>query len=113
MVTVETALAIPTLMLVALAAAAVPAVVGAQIRCVDAARDAALLVSRDAEFAHVQRALRRQGLPDAHVSVARGPSTATAAVAATVHPLPGPLAGLVGIDVSATAAAPLEQRGER
>lgn len=46
MVTLETALAIPVLLLVAMVAAWVPGVVGARIASADAAREAALVLAR-------------------------------------------------------------------
>jgi Flp pilus assembly protein TadG len=55
MVTVETALAVPVLALVALLAASLPALVGARIGCADAAREVALALARGEDETVVAR----------------------------------------------------------
>ncbi len=54
MVTVEAAIAVPLLLAVGLLAAGAPGVVGAHIRCADAAREAALMVARDLPVAEAE-----------------------------------------------------------
>jgi Flp pilus assembly protein TadG len=59
MVTVETALAVPVLLLVGAAAMVLPLLGGAQVRCTDAAREAALLVARGAPPVQAEAVARR------------------------------------------------------
>ena len=69
MVTMETALAVPVLLLVALVAASLPALVGARVAASDAAREVALVLARggpEAQAAAIVAAL----LPGAAVDAA-------------------------------------------
>jgi Flp pilus assembly protein TadG len=86
MVTVETALVIPVLLAAAVLAAAVPAAVGVQVRCTDAARDAALLVARGAGEQRAQQAVDDLLAPPASLHVTRQGDLVTATVTATLTP---------------------------
>jgi len=102
MVTAETAVVLPVLLLVLACAVAAVTVVGAQLRCVDAAREGARAAARGDETAAV-RALVARAAPDgAETAVAMSGDevrvTVTAAVAA-LGPLP------LRIAVSAEAVA--------
>src|SRR5687768_15271391 len=71
MVTAETAVVLPVLLLVLAGAVAAVTVVGAQLRCVDAAREGARAAARGEDVATV-RALTFRAAPDGvTVSVAR------------------------------------------
>jgi Flp pilus assembly protein TadG len=101
-VTVEAALALCSLVVVlALVLAAVSAV-AAQLRCIDAAREAARLTARG-EQAHAEDIARRIAPRGAVVAVTVRGDEVTARVSAN------PAAGLLpGVDVGAEAAAVLE-----
>jgi Flp pilus assembly protein TadG len=101
-VTVEAALALCSLVLVlALVLAAVSAV-AAQLRCVDAAREAARLTARG-EHDRAKQLARRIAPPGAVVTVTVRGDEVTARVSAN------PVAGLLpGLDVAAEAAALME-----
>lgn len=108
MVTVETAVAIPMLLVVGLAAAGVPAAVGAQIRCADAARDAALLVARGVPADEAAALVTARAPQGARVAVTTSVSAVDVTVSAQVSPVPGPLQALVSVPVSAQSSAPRE-----
>jgi hypothetical protein len=102
MVTAETAVVLPVLLLVLAGAVAAVVVVGAQLRCVDAAREAARAASRG-EPAAVVLGMAADAAPDGAVTVLGGDGEAVrVTVSATVSPL-GPLPWHV--EVSATASA--------
>jgi Flp pilus assembly protein TadG len=86
MVTVETALVIPVLLGAAALAATVPAVVGVQVRCTDAARDAALLLARGADVQRAEQAVEHLLRRPAAVQVTRDADLVTATVTATLTP---------------------------
>ena len=102
MVTAETAVVLPVLLLVLAAAVAAVVVVGAQLRCVDAAREGARAAARGEPAAVVQQ-VAAGAAPDGAVTGLGGDGgTVRVTVTATVSPL-GPLPWVV--DVSATATA--------
>jgi Flp pilus assembly protein TadG len=101
MVTAETAVVLPVLLLVLAGAVAAVVVVGAQLRCVDAAREAARAAARgDTAAAVVQVA--QGAAPDGAVTDVGGDGdTVRVTVSAIVSPL-GPLPWR--LEVSATAS---------
>lgn len=111
MVTVETAIAVPVLLVAALLAAGAPVLVGAQIRCADAAREAALIIARDAPAAQAEQAVRALAPHGAELAVQRRASTVEARVRAEVRPVPGPLGRLLAFSVSGRAVALRESAG--
>jgi Flp pilus assembly protein TadG len=105
MVTAETAVVLPVLLLVLAGAVAAVTVVGAQLRCVDAAREAARAAARG-ESTAVVSGVAAQTAPDGAVSgvvVSCGEVRVT--VSADVAPL-GPIP--LRVEVGATAVAQLE-----
>ncbi len=105
MVTAETALVLPVLLLVLAAAVAAIVVVGSQLRCVDAAREGARAAARGETVAVVRELAARAGPQGAATTVMEDGDTVTVTVRARVRPL-GPLP--VGATVSASASAVLE-----
>jgi Flp pilus assembly protein TadG len=105
MVTAETAVVLPVLLLVLAGAIAAVTVVGAQLRCVDAAREAARAAARGDTPAAVS-AVAAQAAPGGAVTdVDAGADDVRVTVTAEVAPLgPFPLR----VEVSATAVAQLE-----
>jgi len=100
MVTAETAVVLPVLLFVLAGAVAAVIVVGAQLRCVDAAREGARAASRGEPEAVVAQ-VAEDAAPDGAVSELGGDGdTVRVTVSATVSPL-GPLPW--EIEVSATA----------
>jgi Flp pilus assembly protein TadG len=105
MVTAETAVVLPVLLLVLAGAVAAVTVVGAQLRCVDAAREGARAAARGEDTALVT-ALAGRAAPDgAATTVAGDETTVTVTVTAEVAPL-GPVP--LRVPVSATAVAQRE-----
>ncbi|MGY1716168.1 TadE family type IV pilus minor pilin [Geodermatophilus nigrescens] len=105
MVTAETAVVLPVLLLVLAAVVAAVVVVGAQLRCVDAAREGARAAARG-DAPDAVRALVARVAPDgARTEVAVGDGGVRVTVRAEVSPL-GPVD--LGVDVEATAVARLE-----
>jgi Flp pilus assembly protein TadG len=105
MVTAETAVVLPVLLFVLAGAVAAVVVVGAQLRCVDAAREATRAAARGEPAAVVARVAADAG-PDGAVSeVSETGETVRVTVSVTVSPL-GPLPW--HIEVSATATGLLE-----
>ena len=99
MVTAETAVVLPVLVLVLAAAVAAVVVVGAQLRCVDAAREAARAAARG-DSAAVVGQLAAAAAPDGAVTELGGEGdTVRVTVSATVSPLGLPW----HVEVSATA----------
>jgi Flp pilus assembly protein TadG len=105
MVTAETAVVLPVLLLVLAGAIAAVTVVGAHLRCVDAAREGARAAARGDDVAAV-RAVAARAAPDgAATAVQVEGGRVRVTVRATVPPLgPVPLT----VRVSATAVAELE-----
>ena len=90
MVTAETAVVLPVLLLVLAGAVAAVVVVGAQLRCVDAAREGARAAARG-ESAATVASLAGQAAPDgARVATATDGDRVTVTVSVRVQPL-GPL----------------------
>jgi hypothetical protein len=90
MVTAETAVVLPVLLLVLAAAVSALVVLGAQLRCVDAAREGARAAARGEADGAVLAVVRR-GAPDgAAVTTTRDGDAVTVRVTAPVRPL-GPL----------------------
>jgi len=103
MVTAETAVVLPVLLMVLAGAVAAVVVVGAQLRCVDAAREGARAAARG-EPAGVVVDLAGRAAPDgAATDVAGVGDTVRVTVSATVSPL-GPLPWSVRVSASATGA---------
>lgn len=105
MVTAETAVVLPVLLLVLAGAIAAVTVVGAHLRCVDAAREGARAAARGEDAAAV-RALTARAAPEgATTSVVVDGTRVRVTVTAEVPALgPVPLV----VEVSATAVAELE-----
>ena len=113
MVTAETAVLLPVLVVVLVAAVFVLACVAAQLRCVDAARSAARVAARGEPAATVAATAARLAPADARVVVAAGAGLGDAAtvqvhVRAHVRPFGGALRGLPAVRVSARAVAAVE-----
>ncbi len=107
MVTAEAAVALPSLLVVLAAAVSVLACVGAQLRCVDAARAAARAAARGDDLSAV-RAIADALAPGARVTVSEGGDTVEVRVQARVEPLGPVLAGLPDVVVSGRAVAARE-----
>jgi len=105
MVTAETAVVLPVLLLVLAAAVGALVVVGAQLRCVDAAREGARAAARGEPAATVARVARAGAPRGASATSAVLGDTVTVTVSAPVHPL-GPVP--LRVRVSASAIAELE-----
>jgi Flp pilus assembly protein TadG len=105
MVTAETAVVLPVLLLVLACAVAAVTVVGAQLRCVDAAREAVRSAARGDDVA-TARALAVQAAPDgATVVVTRDGEDVRVVVSGRV-PVLGPVP--LDVEVSAESVARLE-----
>jgi len=109
MVTAETAVVLPVLLLVLAGAVAAVVVVGAQLRCVDAAREGVRAAARGEPPAAVTEIVRRAAPAGATVSVTRTGDEVRVAVAVDVSPL-GPVP--LRIRVAAEAVARLEPGAE-
>ncbi|WP_448611372.1 TadE family type IV pilus minor pilin [Geodermatophilus sp. URMC 60] len=105
MVTAETAVVLPVLLLVLAGAVAAVTVVGAQLRCVDAAREGARAAARGEDAALVTAFAGRAAPEGAAATVAVDAATVTVTVTAQVAPL-GPVP--FRVPVSATAVAQRE-----
>lgn len=103
MVTAETAIVLPVLLLVLAAAVAAVVVVGSELRCVDAAREAARAAARGDAVTEVSRIAASAAPQGATTAVAEGGDTVTVTVTAPVRPL-GPVLLRVQVRASATAA---------
>ena len=102
MVTAEAAVVLPVLLLVLAGAVAAVTVVGAQLRCVDAAREGARAAARGEDTALVT-ALAGQAAPDgATTTVAVAGAAVTVTVTAEVAPL-GPVPLRVPVSASAVS----------
>lgn len=102
MVTAETAVVLPVLLLVLAGAVAALVAVGAQLRCVDAAREGARSAARGETAAAVIAVAAREAPAGARVEVGNGADQVRVTVSAVVAPL-GPLP--ISVRVSASAAA--------
>jgi Flp pilus assembly protein TadG len=102
MVTAETAVVLPVLLLVLAAAVAAVTVVGAQLRCVDAAREGARAAARGEPDAAVSRIVGALAPDGAVTRVSGDPEEVRVTVTVHVAPL-GPLP--LGIPLSAAAVA--------
>jgi Flp pilus assembly protein TadG len=101
MVTAETAVVLPVLLLVLAGAVAAVVVVGAQLRCVDAAREATRAATRG-EPVTVVAGVAAGAAPDGAVTELGGDGdTVRVTVSATVSPL-GPLPWHVEVSATAT-----------
>ena len=105
MVTAETAVVLPVLLLVLAGAVAAIVVVGAQLRCVDAAREGARAAARGESPAAVTEIVRRAAPAGTAVSVTRTDGEVRVSVRVAVAPL-GPVP--LRIRVAAEAVARLE-----
>ena len=116
MVTAETAVLLPVLVVVLAAAVFVLACVAAQLKCVDAARSAARVAARGEPAASVTRTAERLAPSGAGVSIGAGGGLGDAAtvevvVRAQVRPFGGALRVLPAVRVSARAVAAVEPDG--
>lgn len=107
MVTAETAVLLPVLLVVLAAAVGVLACVAAQLACVDAARAAARVAARGDGPAEVRQAGQRLAPADAAVQVRRGGDTVEVRVSAQVRPF-GRALRLPAVGVSGRAVAAVE-----
>jgi Flp pilus assembly protein TadG len=102
MVTAETAVVLPVLLLVLAGAVAAVTVVGAQLRCVDAAREGARAAARGEPVAVVEAVVARAAPDGASTSVSVGAEEVRVTVSVRIAPWgPVPLA----VTVSAEAVA--------
>jgi len=112
MVTAETAVLLPALVVVLAAAVFVLACVAAQLKCVDAARSAARAAARGEPAATVTRIAERLAPADAEVGSSAGTSgdvdTVQVVVVARVRPFGRALRGVPAVRVSASAVAAAE-----
>ena len=102
MVTAETAVVLPVLLLVLAAAVAAVTVVGAHLRCVDAAREGARAAARGDDAAAVTEIVRRAAPQGAVTALSMGEEEVRVTVSARIAPL-GPVP--LRITVSAEAVA--------
>jgi Flp pilus assembly protein TadG len=102
MVTAEAAVVLPVLLLVLAGAVAAVTVVGAHLRCVDAAREGARAAARGDSDAQVIAVAGRAAPEGARVTVSGSDDEVSVTVSATVAPL-GPVP--LRVIVSATAVA--------
>jgi Flp pilus assembly protein TadG len=101
LVTAETAVVLPVLLFVLAGAVAAVVVVGAQLRCVDAAREAARAAARG-EPAAVVAGIAAGAAPDGATTTLGGDGeTVRVTVAVTVSPL-GPLPWHLALSATAT-----------
>lgn len=105
-VTAETAVLLPVLLVVLAAAVGVLACVGAQLKCVDAARAAARVAARGEPVATVQTAGERSAPPGAQVRVRSTGELVEVVVTAEVRPFGAALrVPAVAVRARAVAAA--------
>jgi hypothetical protein len=105
MVTAETAVVLPVLLLVLVGAVAAVTVVGAQLRCVDAAREGARAAARGEDASVVRALAARAAPPDALVTISPRGDEVHVVVSARIAPL-GPVP--LHVPVSAEAVALVE-----
>lgn len=104
-VTAETALAVPSVVVVLLLAVWVLLGVTSQLRCLDAAHLAARAAARGDSDQQVRAAAARVAPDGAAVAVSRSDGTVEVRVTARVRPFGGVLAGLPGLQVAGRAVA--------
>ena len=109
MVTAETAVVLPVLLLVLAGAVAAVTVVGAQLRCVDAAREGARAAARGDDAANISAVTARAAPDGATTAVSGTDDEVTVTVSARIAPL-GPVP--LRVAVSATAVALREPAAE-
>lgn len=110
MVTAETAMVLPALMVITAGLLFVIGAVGTELRCVDASREAARQLARGEDPATVTRTVLAGAPTGARLAVGRSAGSVTATVSARA-PVFGPLAGhLRALVVSASASALDETR---
>lgn len=102
MVTAETAVVLPVLLLVLVGALAAVTVVGAQLRCVDAAREGARAASRGEELSTVTGWAGRAAPDGARTTVTAAADGVQVRVSAEIAPL-GPLPWRVTVTSEAAA----------
>jgi hypothetical protein len=107
-VTAETAVVLPALAVLLGVALWAIAVAAAQVRCVDAARDAARAAARGEPDAVVVAAARLAGPPGCEVAVSRAGDRVTVVVRDRVGPGGGVLAAIPAPVAQATATAAAE-----
>ena len=107
-VTAETAMVLPVLALLLAVGLWAVAVAGAQVRCVDAARDAARAVARGESDAAATTVAAAAAPDGAEVVVSRDGDRVTVTVSARVGGGLGPLSANTAPTVSATATAESE-----
>ena len=105
MVTAETAVVLPVLLLVLVGSVAAITVVAAQLQCVDAAREGARAAARGEDAAVVRALVQRVAPAGAGGSVSTGGEEVRVTVSARIAPL-GPVP--LRITVTAAAVAMLE-----
>jgi Flp pilus assembly protein TadG len=110
MVTAETAVVLPVLLVVLAAAVWVLACVAGQLRCVDAARIGARAAARGDTPAAVSTATSAVAPAGARIDVQRSGDSVTVTVAAVVRPFGSALRRLPGTPVAAHATAIVEGR---
>ena len=103
MVTAETAVVLPVLLLVLAGAVAALIVVGAQLRCVDAAREGARAAARGDGEARITAIAARAAPGGATVRISTGPDDVGVTVSADVAPL-GPVPLHVRVSARAGSA---------
>jgi Flp pilus assembly protein TadG len=101
MVTAETAVVLPVLLMVLAAAVAAVVVVGSQLRCVDAAREGVRAAARGESASTVRAIASRAAPPGAATAVSVDAATVTVVVTAPVRPL-GPLPLRIRVSAAAT-----------
>ncbi|MDT7572102.1 MAG: hypothetical protein QOE05_2276 [Actinomycetota bacterium] len=109
MVTAETAVVLPVLLVVLAAAIWVLAAVSAQLRCVDAARLGARAAARGDAPAAVIAATAAMAPRDADIRLVRSCEEVTVLVHAVVRPFGALLARLPGTPVTGRATAVVEE----
>jgi Flp pilus assembly protein TadG len=103
MVTAETAVVLPVLVLVLAGAVAALVVVGAQLRCVDAAREGARAAARGDDAARVATVVARAAPDGAQARISVGAEEVGVTVSADVAPL-GPVLPHVRVSARAVCA---------
>lgn len=103
MVTAETAVVLPVLVLVLAAALAAVSVVTAQMRCADAAREGARAAARGESDAAVRQIVASSAPDGSAVTVGRSGDNATVEVSASIALFPG-LGPSMTVSDTATAA---------
>lgn len=109
--TAETAVLLPVLVVVLVAAVWVLACVAAQLKCVDAARAAARAAARGDDAASVRAVGERLAPPRADVRLSAGDGTVSVHVQAQVRPFGSVLRVLPALPVSGRATAAVEPGG--